>query len=267
MEPKIINMLILGYILAIGMGFTLGALGAGGSMLTVPILVYLLDVQPLIAISYSFLIVGTSALLGAIQHWQKKKIDLYTAAIFVVPSTITVLITRHFIVTAMPDSILGLHKNICIMLLFATLMIITSVLMLSPIKTYRYEKDRANKRFLPLIAGSMCVGFLTGIIGVGGGFLIIPALIILFKLDIHKAIGTSLSIIAINSLIGFGGDLSTSLKLNWLLLGAFLSLTLFGVYLGIHFSNKLDNTKLKKILGMLSLIVGITTFITELHAI
>jgi uncharacterized membrane protein YfcA len=139
--------------------------------------------------------------------------------------------------------------------------------MLSPIKTYRYENDRANKQFLPLIAGSMFVGFITGIVGVGGGFLIIPALIILFKLDIHKAIGTSLAIIAINSLIGFSGDLSTSLKLNWLLLGTFLSFTLLGVYLGINFSNKLDNTKLKKILGMLSLIVGITTLITELYKI
>ena len=205
-------MVILGYILAVIMGLTLGLIGAGGSILTVPILVYLLGVKPVVATGYSLLVVGSAALTGAIRYYRHKLVNIRATLIFTAPAMLTVLATRTYIVPNIPDPIFGIAKDVFIMLLFAVLMIVVSVFMLrSPKSKPERHPGMTFIRTLKLILGSSGVGLLTGMVGAGGGFLIIPALITLFGLRMKEAIGTSLAVIAINSLIGFNGDIAALL--------------------------------------------------------
>lgn len=261
-------MIALGYILAIVMGLTLGLIGAGGSILTVPILVYLLGVKPVVATGYSLLVVGSAALTGAIRYWRNGLVNLKAVAMFAAPAMLTVLATRTFIVPAIPDPIAGIPKDIFIMLLFAGLMILAATFMLKPVKV---EPDRSRvldtRRFIKLISGSAGVGLLTGMVGAGGGFLIIPTLIALFGLPVKEAIGTSLAIIAINSLVGFKGDIAAGIPLDWPLLGTFLALTLLGMWLGTTLGKRMDGTKLKKLFGVFTLLVGLAVLAEELHTL
>jgi uncharacterized membrane protein YfcA len=261
-------MIALGYILAIVMGLTLGLIGAGGSILTVPILVYLLGVKPVVATGYSLLVVGSAALTGAIRYQRNGLVNIKAAAMFAAPAMLTVLATRTFIVPAIPDPIAGIPKDIFIMMLFAGLMILAATFMLKPVKV---EPDRSRvldtRRFIKLISGSAGVGLLTGMVGAGGGFLIIPTLIALFGLPVKEAIGTSLAIIAINSLVGFQGDVASGISLDWHLLGLFIGLTLLGMWIGTTFAKRMEGEKLKKLFGVFTLLIGIAVLIEELHAL
>lgn len=261
-------MIVLGYLLAIVMGMTLGLIGAGGSILTVPILVYLLGVKPVVATGYSLLVVGSAALAGAIRYWRNGLVNLRAAFMFAVPAMLTVLATRTFIVPAIPDPIMGIPKDISIMLLFATLMIFVAMLMLKPMKVKPARTHTmAAGRGLNLIAGSAGVGLLTGMVGAGGGFLIIPTLIALFGLPVKEAIGTSLAIIAINSLVGFQGDIASGISLDWHLLSLFISLTLLGMWIGTTLAKRMEGEKLKKLFGMFTLLVGIAVLAEEFHTL
>lgn len=259
------TMQILGYILAMAMGLTLGAIGAGGSILTVPILVYLLGVKPVVATGYSLLVVGSAALVGAIRYRRRKLVNLRAALTFALPAMLSVLATRRFIVPAIPDPVLGAPKDIFIMLLFAALMIAAALFMLRPpaVKAHGIPAATAARN-AKLIVGSSGVGLLTGMVGAGGGFLIIPTLVALFGLHMKEAIGTSLAIIAINSLVGFKGDLLSGIPLDWPLLGTFLALTLVGMWLGTALAPRLDAARLKKIFAAFTLLVGLAVMAQEL---
>lgn len=261
-------MMIIGYILAIVMGLTLGLIGAGGSILTVPILVYLLGVKPVVATGYSLLVVGSAALTGAIRYQRNGLVNLKAAAMFAAPAMLTVLATRTFIVPAIPDPFASIPKDIFIMLLFAGLMILAAGFMLRPVKVMPNRPHTMTfSRMAKLILGSAGVGLLTGMVGAGGGFLIIPTLIALFGLSMKEAIGTSLAIIATNSLVGFKGDIASGIPLDWPLLGAFLGLTLLGMWLGTTLGKRLEGEKLKKLFGVFTLLIGIAVLIEELHAL
>lgn len=261
-------MILLGYLLAVAMGLTLGLIGAGGSILTVPILVYLLGVKPVVATGYSLLVVGSAALTGAIRYQRNGLVNLKAAAMFAAPAMLTVLATRTFIVPAIPDPIAGIPKDIFIMMLFAGLMILAAGFMLRPVKvTPNRSHAMTFGRMAKLILGSAGVGLLTGMVGAGGGFLIIPTLIALFGLSMKEAIGTSLAIIAINSLVGFKGDIAAGIPLDWPLLGTFLGLTLLGMWLGTTLGKRLEGEKLKKLFGVFTLLIGIAVLIEELHAL
>lgn len=261
-------MVILGYILAVLMGLTLGLIGAGGSILTVPILVYLLGVKPVVATGYSLLVVGSAALTGAFHYGRNGLVNLRAVLMFAAPAMLTVLATRTFIVPAIPDPILGISKDIFIMLLFATLMILAAVFMLRPVKTTPNRSHVLNAgRVVKLISGSAGVGLLTGMVGAGGGFLIIPTLIALFGLHVKEAIGTSLAIIALNSLVGFQGDIAAGIPLDLPLLGTFLGLTLLGMWRGTTLSKRMEGEKLKKLFGMFTLLVGLAVLAEELYAL
>lgn len=261
-------MMMLGYALAILMGLTLGMIGAGGSILTVPILVYLLGVKPVVATGYSLLVVGSAALTGAVRYWRHGMVNLRAALMLALPAMLTVLATRTFIVPAIPAMLAGIPKDIFIMLLFAALMIVAAVFMLKPlrVKPEAHPKMTAG-RIVKLISGGAGVGLLTGMVGAGGGFLIIPTLIALFGLPVKEAIGTSLAIIAINSLIGFQGDLIAGIPLDWPLLGLFLGLTLLGMWLGTTLGKRMHGEKLKKLFGAFTLLVGLAVLAEELHAL
>ena len=250
------------------MGLTLGLIGAGGSILTVPIFVYLLGVKPVIATGYSLLIVGSAALIGAARYWQNGIVNLRAVAMFAVPAMITVLATRTYIVPNIPDPIAGIPKDNMLMLLFAVLMIFSAKYMLSPAQvTFNASRRLDVRSATKLIFGSAGVGLLTGMMGAGGGFLIIPTLIALFGLQMKEAIGTSLAIIAINSLVGFTGDLSVGITLDWALVGAFLALTLLGMWAGTTLATRMEGAKLKKLFGMFTLLIGIAVLAKELYTL
>ena len=261
-------MLILGYILAIVMGLTLGLIGAGGSILTVPILVYLLGVKPVVATGYSLLVVGSAALTGAIRYRQYNLVNIRAALMFAAPAMLTVLTTRRYIVPNIPDPIFGIDKDIFIMLLFAALMIVVAFFMLQPPKIKAETHPKMDFcRIVKLILGSSGVGLLTGMVGAGGGFLIIPALIALFGLHMKEAIGTSLAVIAINSLIGFNGDVVAGIPPDWHLLVIFLGLTLLGMWVGTTLGKTMEGEKLKKIFGIFTLLIGLVILTEETYKI
>lgn len=260
---------ILGYFGALLIGIVLGLIGGGGSILTVPILVYLLYINPVTATAYSLFVVGISALVGAVRNMQKGLVDFRTAIVFAIPAFIAVYATRKYLVPAIPQELFKIGnflvtKNIAIMLFFAIVMLVASI---SMIKSKRDDADPSasvSYNYPLIIIEGLVVGVLTGIVGAGGGFLIIPALVLLAKLPMKKAVATSLLIIAIKSLIGFLGDVE-NLEIDWGFLLLFTSIAVIGIFLGIYLSKFIEGKKLKKGFGWFVLIMGIYIIIKELQ--
>src|SRR5690554_2421244 len=223
---------ILGYIGALLIGLVLGLIGGGGSILTVPILVYALTLNPVIATGYSLFVVGTTSLVGAVKNMAKGMVDYRTAIIFSIPAFIAVYLTRAFLIPAIPEKLFQngdflMTKNLAIMLFFAIIMLLASV---SMIRNKREEVDSDAKityNYPLIVIEGFAVGTITGLVGAGGGFLIIPALILLAKLPMKKAVATSLFIIAIKSLIGFFVDVH-NLEMDWISLLSFTARSILG---------------------------------------
>tara|TARA_B110000971_G_scaffold221536_1_gene269085 strand:+ start:9488 stop:10282 length:795 start_codon:yes stop_codon:yes gene_type:complete len=259
---------ILGYFSALLIGITLGLIGGGGSILTVPVLVYILGVNPVLATAYSLFIVGTTALVGAFKNGIQGTIDYKTGFVFAVPSFIAVYFTRRVLLNAIPQEILSLNnfvltKNTAIMLFFALVMLMASISMIKGRKT-SVEKSKRVFNYPVIIAEGLFVGLVTGLVGAGGGFLIIPALVLLVGLPMKKAVGTSLMIIALKSLIGFTGDLSSGLQINWNLLLVFSSLSVLGILIGSYVSKFIEGARLKKVFGYFVLSMAIIVILKEL---
>lgn len=259
---------LLGYFGALLIGVVLGLIGGGGSILTVPILVYLMFINPVTATAYSLFIVGVSALVGAIRNIQKGLVDFKTAIVFAIPAFIAVYATRKYLVPAIPEELftLGsfvLTKNIAIMLFFAIIMLVASISMIRNKRNDPDEDTIISYNYPLIIIEGFVVGVLTGIVGAGGGFLIIPALVLLAKLPMKKAVATSLLIIAIKSLIGFIGDVE-NLDIDWPFLLIFSAISVCGIFLGIYFSKFIEGKKLKKGFGWFVLIMGVYIIFKEL---
>lgn len=259
---------ISGYIGALAIGVVLGLIGSGGSILTVPILVYLLAVNPLTATAYSLFTVGVTSLIGAIKNIQKKLIDFRTAIVFSIPAFIAVYITRKFIVPAIPEHLFNLAdlkitRDIGIMLFFAVIMILASISMIRKSRKTVPVESKVTYNYPLIIVEGAVVGILTGIVGAGGGFLIIPALVLLARLPMKKAVATSLLIIAIKSLFGFIGDIE-NLEINWLFLFVFTGISVLGIFLGIYLNKFIPGKKLKKAFGWFVLFMGIYIIWKEL---
>jgi len=252
---------ILGYFGALVIGVVLGLIGGGGSILTVPVLVYLLAINPVTATAYSLFVVGASSLVGAFKNMQKKLVDFRTAIVFSIPAFIAVYSTRKWMVPAIPESLFSvgdfeITKNIGIMLFFAIIMVLASISMIRDNGKEKLENVEITYNYPLIIIEGIVVGVLTGIVGAGGGFLIIPALVLLAKLPMKKAVATSLLIIAIKSLIGFIGDIE-NMEINWLFLAIFTGLSIVGMFIGIYLNKFIDGNKLKKGFGWFVLIMGI----------
>ncbi len=259
---------IIGYILAILVGVSLGLIGSGGSILTVPILVYIMAVNPVIATAYSLFIVGSTALVGGIQNALLKKVDFKTVLIFGIPSIAAVYLTRAILVPMIPDTIAEIGgfiitKSIALMLLFAIVMIMASLSMIKPSKSVADENQPMQYNYPMILLEGTLVGVLTGLVGAGGGFLIIPALVLLAKMPMKLAVGTSLFIIAAKSLIGFIGDVQSTPNLDWSLLLTFTGFSVIGIFIGIKLSKKINGAKLKTAFGWFVLIMGIYIIVKE----
>ena len=259
---------ILGYIGALLIGLVLGLIGGGGSILTVPVLVYLLGINPVLATAYSLFVVGSASLVGAIRNMQKGLVDFRTAIVFAIPAFIAVYVSRKYLIPAIPEEIAQfgeflLTKNIAIMIFFAVIMLLASISMIRN-KRKESEEEQSIKYNYPLIIlEGLLVGVVTGIVGAGGGFLIIPALVLLARLPMKKAVATSLLIIAIKSLIGFLGDVQ-NLAIDWFFLGTFTLLSVVGIFVGIYLNQFIDGKKLKKGFGWFVLLMGIYIILKEL---
>lgn len=262
-------MQVLGYFGALLIGIVLGLIGGGGSILTVPVLVYLFYINPVTATAYSLFVVGVSALVGAVKNIQKKLIDFRTAIVFSIPAFIAVYVARKYLVPSIPEELFSLGsfmltKNIAIMIFFAIIMLIASFSMIRDKKvTSTTEKEGTVSYNYPLIiVEGLVVGTLTGIVGAGGGFLIIPALVLLAKLPMKKAVATSLLIIAIKSLIGFIGDIET-LEIDWNFLLAFTLISVIGIFIGVWLNKFIDGQKLKKGFGWFVLVMAVYIIFKE----
>lgn len=260
---------IAGYIASILIGVSLGLIGGGGSILTVPVLVYLFSIDAVLATAYSLFVVGTTSLVGSLSYFKKGLINIKTAIVFGIPSIIAVFMTRAYIIPAIPDEIfwvggLMITKNILVMVLFSLLMIFASYSMIRKKKKLGKTQVSEVQKFnypLILIEGA-AVGVLTGLVGAGGGFLIIPALVVLSKLPMKEAVGTSLAIIAAKSIIGFLGE-SSETHIEWTFLLIISAFAISGIFIGVALSKRIDGDKLKPIFGWFVLVMGIYILIKE----
>ncbi|WP_299700449.1 sulfite exporter TauE/SafE family protein [uncultured Pontibacter sp.] len=276
---------ILGYIAALLIGLSLGLIGGGGSILTVPVLVYLIGLSPVISTAYSLFIVGLTSLVGSYKFYKNGLVSMKTAVVFGLPSIVAVYLTRRYLVPAIPEEIFSVGdfmvtKGIMLMLLFAGLMVFASISMIKkkkvPVTAPTEPVDMVDENidteidvegngtphpkpkfnYGGILAEGLVVGTLTGLVGAGGGFLIIPALVLFSKLDMKMAVGTSLLIIAAKSLFGFIGDIF-NYEIDWMFLGIFSAISIAGIFVGTYLSAKIHADKLKTAFGWFVLVMGL----------
>jgi uncharacterized membrane protein YfcA len=260
---------IFGYISALFIGLSLGLIGGGGSILAVPTLAYLFSINEKVATAYSLFIVGAGALVGGIKKHFSGYVDWRTAIVFGIPSIIGVSIVRKYIIPILPDILFSINdfnftRRMGMFGLFAVLMFLAAFSMIKEQETKLKSNLNSPKYNYPLIViEGIVVGSLTGFIGAGGGFLIIPALVILANIEIKTAIGTSLIIIAFKSLIGFFvGDAST-LEIDWQFLLTFTGISFIGIVIGSYASNFINGKVLKKGFGYFIFAMAIFIFYME----
>lgn len=260
---------IAGYVASILIGISLGLIGGGGSILTVPVLVMLFGVEPVLATAYSLFIVGLTSAVGSVGYFKKGLVNVKTAVIFGIPSIIAVFLTRMYIVPAIPKvlgTVMGFEitKSFFVMVLFAILMVAASFSMIRKSKKSIETDADAKQHFnYPLIMiEGLIVGALTGLVGAGGGFLIIPALVVLSKLPMKEAIGTSLVIIALKSLIGFFGESSETI-IDWTFMLTISAFAIVGIFVGMALSKRVDGNKLKPAFGWFVLVMGLYVILDQ----
>lgn len=256
---------VLGYIALFVVGLTLGTLGGGGSILSVPILVYLFSLDAVMASAYSLFIVGISSGVGTVLKYHTQMVSVRTACVFGAPSLVAIFSTRKWIIPAIPEVIVQIHsfhltKRALILGVFATLMIIAALALITR-KDTAYS-NRKQHAVMWLVLWGMLTGFLTGLVGAGGGFLIIPALVYLTNLPFKTAVGTTLLIIAVNSLIGFTGDVINQ-AVNWPFLLIITTLAIGGILMGSRFTTQLPTHRLRTCFGWFTLIMGSVILIKE----
>ncbi len=259
-----INSELIAYFLALLVGISLGLIGSGGSILTVPILVYILKVEPFLATAYSLFIVGSTAMIGSIKNIISKVINYRITILFGLPSLLTVFFTRSFLLPLVPNTIeignLSVSKNLILMLLFAIVMLSSSIKMIKPSKAVN---TNGESNAIRLILQGIFIGMVAGTVGAGGGFLIIPALILFANLPMKQAVATSLFIVAIQSLVGFLGDIQNP-QIDWKMLFTFSAISIIGIFIGLYLTKFISDKHLKKGFGYFVLIMAFYILIKEL---
>lgn len=258
---------VVGYLAAIIMGLSLGLIGGGGSILTVPILVYLFGIDALLATAYSLFVVGMTSAVGSVSHFRKGNVDLRTAIVFGIPSIIAVFSVRRFLMPQIPDILFRsgsfvLTKSLFVLLLFAMLMLIASYSMIKKHRKF-VRRERKPLNYPVVLLEGLVVGGVTGLVGAGGGFLIIPALVLLAGLPMKQAVGTSLLIIAMKSLLGFLGDVGGEAEINYPFILLFSMIAMLGILFGSYLTRFIPNEKLKPVFGWFVLVMGCYIIIKE----
>lgn len=258
---------IAGYIASLFIGISLGLMGGGGSILTIPVLVYLFGISPTTAISYSLFIVGFTSFIGAYNNYKKGLVNFKTALLFGASSITTVFVTRKFIIPHVPVVFFKIGKfqvthSLFVMVVFAILMLAASTSMIRN-RTRSIVSQRTSKQPLLLVLYGFLIGLVTGFLGAGGGFLLIPALVLLMKLPMKEAIGTSLLIISLNSLIGFAGDVGRY-TIDFKFISIVTLISISGVFIGGFFNQKVNSDKLKKGFGWFVLVMGLYIIFKEI---
>ncbi len=254
---------VAGYIASLFIGISLGLIGGGGSVLTIPILVYFFGVEPVLATAYSLFIVGITSIVGVLPKWRKHELNIGVAIKFGIPSVVTVFLIRKFLIPLIPEVLfrneqLVIYRDSFQLILFSLLMISAALAIMKP----REISRPALSEIQGLALLGIVVGAISGFLGAGGGFIIIPALIFYASLSPKSAVGTSLLIIAFNSLIGFTGDLHYII--DWPTLLSISALGVIGSFVGHWLSGKLPGEKIKRLFGWFILIIGLAILITEL---
>ena len=254
----------LGYAASLVMGLALGLTGGGGSILTVPILVYLFGIGALQATTYSLVLVGLVALWGAWGAYRSGELHLNRALSFGIPGVLGVAASRRLLLPMLPTELsisgLALTKSSILLIAFSLLMLLASV---SMIRTSRYTNadaaapngDRSVSN-IALFLGGLALGLLAGFVGAGGGFLIVPALVNIGKLDMKQAVGTSLFVIALQSLLGVLGDFKELAQMDFILFSIVAVLAIIGMSLGTMFRKRISQSKLKLGFGIFVLVMG-----------
>ncbi len=259
---------IIAYLASALIGISLGLIGGGGSILTVPVLVYLFGISPILSTSYSLFIVGSTSLVGAVSNFRHGLVNVKTALLFGLSSITTAFLTRKFFIPIIPKEIVTIDgfivtENMLMMVLFALLMVAAAVAMISNGRTLVAPVEAKSKlKVGRLLLYGVAIGVATGLLGAGGGFLLIPTLVIIVGLPMKEAVGTSLFIIALNSLIGFTGDLG-HFKLDWLFLLSITAIAIAGIFIGGLINKKVEGAKLKKGFGYFVLIMGVYIIMKE----
>jgi uncharacterized membrane protein YfcA len=257
---------ILGYVLSICIGIILGLLGGGGSILSIPILVYFFHIDVVIASAYSLFIVGVTSFVGAIPKYQEHLVSVRAGLLFGIPSIVSIFLTRKWLIPAIPDTLITIGefeftKRIFLLGLFGILMILSSITMIA--KRNENSSPAQDPHIWLAIVEGMLIGFLTGLVGAGGGFLIIPALVLLTGLPFKTAVGTSLFVIAINALTGFAGDL-LNYEMDWPFLLSITALATIGIFIGNMLTHRISALRLRKFFGWFVLLVGLWILVKEI---
>ena len=260
----------IGYVITILVGITLGLMGSGGSILTVPNLVYLFELNPLEATSYSLFIIGMSSIIGSYPKIKNKLVNYRIAIIFGIPSMFSMFATRRLLMPQLPAQFqipfVGIvEKDLVLMMAFAVVMILAAYSMI----TNKQEDcidcgKKMEKNTKLLVIQGIIIGMISGIFGAGGGFLIIPGLVVLAKVPMKNAVATSLFLVAINSFVGFGSDYQQFSSFNWNLLGILTGLSVIGIIIGNYLSKFISSTQLKPIFGYFILVIAGLILMQEL---
>ncbi len=258
-----------GYFASGLIGVSLGLIGGGGSIITIPILVYLFHIEPTLATAYSLIIVGFTSLVGGTRNAFHKMVDFKIALLFSLPSLVSIYFTRHYLLPHVPSTILtvggfGITKDLVIMIFFSIIMVVASIKMIRGSQLQEVENSPVSYHLMKITVQGILLGIVTGIIGAGGGFLIIPALVLMAGLSMKKAIGTSLIIITLNSFVGFLGDLGTSQLMDYPFIASLTALATVGIFLGIYLAKFFNGNKLKAGFGWFALAMAVFIFGKEL---
>ena len=266
------KMEIIGYVAALIVGVSMGLIGGGGSILTLPILVYLFGIEPLIATSYSLFVVGITSFAGVILKIKEKQVDFKMALLFGLPDLLGVVVMRTFIFPPIPGNLFLVHNHMVtkgelVLILVSILMLISSFLLLKRSSKLNpsIHENKQRPVFILMLIGFL-TGLLTGMVGVGGGFIIIPVLVLWTQLPMKFAIGTSLAIIAAKSIMGFVAD-KVNFNLEHNLILWISGLSLIGLFLGNTISRQISALKLQKGFGWLVILVGAYMFFNTLYTI
>ena len=254
---------LAGYCLCVFIGFSLGLIGGGGSILAIPMLVFFFGIDPVLATTYSLFIVGLTAVSGSIDHYRMHNIDYKTVLLFGIPSVIVLFIMRRWLLGLIPPTILNtgtwvLSKSLFIMIVFSITMLAAGW---SMVKKNSYTHSPAKLSYYRLILQGCITGAITGFIGIGGGFIIVPSLVLFAGLPMKRAIGTSLVIITTNCLVGILGNLEVVESLNFIFLSVLAALAIVGILIGTWSIRFIPDKQLKPVFGWIILVLSAVIFV------